>query len=287
MRLGSLCEGRFAKSGKECSDVVVDILVDISGPHVVEVVVVFYDLALSAAWEQVAELSVVRRGHEHVVATCEEQNLYISEGCLELSGVVLGRVVSTVGELVLSGGPEVELLEVACADHLDPVQDVLGGGATYIVAAHHWEHAQVQMKLFVEPNDGLNYVPNEAGEIVQEGGRPVGNRWKVKEAVHILHDQVRHLQQAKSGHEDTVLVVQMHNWGHAYESFEVFSKSRVEGIGDEPLGRALGVAEPNYLIEAGLVAHVMDVGGHVVLAHVVHGKVPEGLVVGSKREVFV
>jgi len=107
-------------------DVIIDEFVDISCPHIVQVIVVLDDLALDVSWKQVEELGIVRGCDQSIVATSEEKHINVSQLSLEVSSVVEGRVVLSVDGVVGGSGTVIKLLEVATADHLHPMQEVLG-----------------------------------------------------------------------------------------------------------------------------------------------------------------
>lgn len=108
-------------------------------------IVVLNDFALNIARKNVKELFVVSGSDKGVISTCEEQNVHVSEIRLESLSVVLRRVVRVVGYLICSGASKIKLLEIARSYHLDPVEQVLGRGSTYIVSSHHWEHSKVEV----------------------------------------------------------------------------------------------------------------------------------------------
>ena len=146
-------------------------------------VVVLNHLALDITWQEVQKLGVVSGGHESVIAASEEQHLNVCEVCLEVGCVVNRWVVLSIGDLVQGGVSEVELLEVAGSDHLDPVQEVLGGGASDVVAAHHGEHSKIEVLFLVEADHSLDDVPDKAGEGMQESWAHCCELGDVQEAV--------------------------------------------------------------------------------------------------------
>ena len=252
-------------------------------------VVVLNDLALNVSRKDSKKLSVVSRGNKSIVSTSEKKHINSGEVGLEVVGVIHGRIVLTIDSLIGGSGAVVEGLEVARAHHLSPVHQVLGGGATNVVAAHHGKHAQVKVVGLVEADDGLDEVPDEAREIMEEGSGPVGNAWNVEETIDLVVGKIGDLKEVQDGGEDTVLVVNIHHWSQSNEGFKVLSEISVKGIGDEPLSCALRVTEPNNLREVALLVsqNVFDMSGNIESGHITHGEIPELLIISSVIKMLV
>ena len=91
------------------------------------------------------------------------------EGVLELLDVVV-RGSGLVVDLLVLGRAVVKLSEVARADVLNPVHQVLGRSASDIITAHHGEGAEVKVVGNIKANNSFNEIPNSAGKVVEERG---------------------------------------------------------------------------------------------------------------------
>lgn len=177
----------------------------------------------------------------------------------------------------------IELLEVASADHLNPVKKVLRRGATDVVAAHHWEGAEVEMVHFIEADDGLDDIPDEAGEVVENRCGPVCEARQVEQGIEAVVEEVRHFKKVQEGSENTLLVVDIHNRSHANEGLEILGKVLIKSVSDEPLSSTLGMPKPDDLREVSLsmVKYIFDIGGNIILAHLIHCEIPVSFILRS------
>jgi hypothetical protein len=85
------------------------------------------------------------------------------------------------------------------------------------------------------------------------------------------------------------LVIDKHNWSNTYESFEIFGEIVVKSIGNKPLCGALRVTEPDNLIKValGVREDILYVCGDIIFTHLIHGEIPEFLIIHSPIDIFV
>lgn len=157
---------------QEVKHVGVNLRVNIGSPHVVQVVIVL-NLHHLGSWGECSlkDLEIVR-SDESIILAGEEKDVNVREGVLELLDVVVRRGGLVIDLLVL-GGAIVKLGEVARADVLNPMHQVLGRSASDIVTAHHGEGAEVKVVGNIKTYNSFNEIPNSARKVVEEGSRVV------------------------------------------------------------------------------------------------------------------
>ena len=135
------------------------------------------------------------------------------------------------------------------------------------------------MKVLIKANHSLDDIPDETREVVKEDGTNLIESRHVEKAILVANNDIRDLEERKSGHKNAVLVVNVHNRGKTDESLEVLGKVGVKCVGNKPLSSSLRVTEPDNLIEAfGMAQDVVDVCRNIILAHLMHGEVPERII---------
>lgn len=124
---------------------------------------------------------------------------------------------------------------------------------------------------------------------MKEWSCPISDTGEIEEARKLVDEKIWNLEEAKESYQGAVLVVDIHYGSETNECLEVLCQILVESICDEPLGCSLGVAEPYHLTKVphGIVEHIVNVSGDVVLSHFVHGEVPELCVISGVVEVSV
>ena len=95
------------------------------------------------------------------------------------------------------------------------------------------------MELLVKTANSLDDIPDKAREVVEERNSNVLHTWDIQEGVHKLEEELWDLEQTQGGDEDTVLVVDVHNWGKTDECLEFRGEILVKCVCNEPLSGAL------------------------------------------------
>lgn len=64
----------LSNRSKECSNIIINVVVDISGPHVVQMIIVFNDFGLDATRKNSEQLREVALCNKIVIATSKQQH---------------------------------------------------------------------------------------------------------------------------------------------------------------------------------------------------------------------
>jgi hypothetical protein len=85
------------------------------------------------------------------------------------------------------------------------------------------------------------------------------------------------------------LIIDKHNWSNTDERLEIFGEIIVKSIGNKPLSGSLRVTEPDNLVEValGVGKDILYVCRDIILTHLVHGEIPEFLIIHSPIDMFV
>jgi hypothetical protein len=152
------------KSLDEVENVLVNVFIAVSSPHVVEVVVVSDNLALSRRRHEVNQLGIIIWLHEGIIGAGNEEDGYVGKVRLEAVRIVERRGALAVFAPVGICRTVVKLLEAARAHHLDPVEKILRRRASNIILSHHGQHPEVEVEVLVEADHCLDEVPDETRE---------------------------------------------------------------------------------------------------------------------------